>query len=70
MKAKQQREIEKKLLTPAQLRELRAFDAQMRRSNKRYNELITCESDLSLEDYVEYTNFSWNEGAGRGSSGE
>ena len=52
------KQLEEKLLTEEQLRELRAFDEKVRHSNKRHNELITCESDLDKDELNEYKNFS------------
>lgn len=52
------RELEEKLLTPEQLHEIRMFDQAVRRSDKRFNGLITCEADLDKDELNEYKNFS------------
>lgn len=51
------KQLEEKLLTPDQLRKLKAFDEQVRHSNKRHNELVTCESDLDEDELDEYNNY-------------
>ena len=52
------KQLEEELLTDEQLRELRAFDEKVRHSNKRFNELVTCEADLDKDELDEYKNFS------------
>jgi len=81
MTKKQQRNLEERLLSPDQLRALRALDERIRRSNQRFYDNMIVIDPGELDKIEQYTfgvlgspkpntNFSLNEGAGRGSSGE
>ena len=57
-KRQEYKQLEESLLTDDQLRELHAFDEQVRCSNIRFNGMATCESDLGKDEFYEYKNFS------------